>query len=515
MSIALDIPDRPFATENLSGLMLPDGIFVTTLGQQGINASVRNRGSSASSAATVYLESVDDPAIVFSPATYPVPSLVSGASKLLTWQADFSGAKPGKHLISFVVSSGTQTKRILARVFVTTVTFDSSTKTFTAVVPEGSLGVRFIDLVGSTMPCGCDCKTAPPPGCDPSRDVVQRVARAFAVQPKEGVFKLCVGGFLIHEVVVDLAPDPPYAGQYGDLPFSDPFWKIILAIIAALLAIAAAVAQALAGGGDLTVSGGTSGGGEMGNESCCGVQVSGGGNSYVAAGLLAAAAAVATVAALSDARDPFRRGQDNTNPAPGALTTGESLQAKISYLEPVEFGKPFAIGAKWRYTRVTTAGDLSYAVDEIQNNIHVLSSYEITAPNVVRTYEREPFVVKGVFRGPDGTVYKGDELFVQCFLIGPAGQLAKFLMEDNGLNGRLGDAVALDGIYTGGYQFTEDDRGIWTFLVIAQDINDADASMTPDEAAQIIGGMVLTHQLTINFEGGTCPYVPDGHVHVV
>ena len=42
MSITLDIPNRPFATENLSGLMLPDGIFVTTLGRQGINASLRN-----------------------------------------------------------------------------------------------------------------------------------------------------------------------------------------------------------------------------------------------------------------------------------------------------------------------------------------------------------------------------------------------------------------------------------------------------------------------------------------
>ena len=104
---------------------------------------------------------------------------------------------------------------------------------------------------------------------------------------------------------------------------------------------------------------------------------------------------------------------------------------------------------------------------------------------------------------------------MQCFLIGPNGQLAKFLLQDNGLGGALGDAVALDGIYTGGYQFTAKDRGIWTFLVVAQDINDASPDLTPEQAAQIIGGMVLTHQLTITFEGGTCPFVPDGHVHVV
>jgi len=515
MSITLDIPNRPFATENISGLMLPDGIFVTTLGQQGINASLRNLGASAGDTASIYLESVDDAGIAVTPATYYVGSLGAGASELLTWQADFAGATPGKHLVSFMVTTATESKRIFARIFVTSVEFDSTTKTFTATVPEGRMAVQFIDLVGSTAPCQCDSAAPPPAGCDPSQEVIQRVARAFALPAPGADFKLCVGGFLPHEVMVGVEPQPPYLGQYGDLPFSDPWWKIVLCIIAAILAIAAAVAQALSGGGNLTVTGGTSGGGATGNENCCGFQVSGGGNSTLAAGLLAAAAACATAAGCSDIRDPFRRGQDHTNPSPGALTTAENLRLKLSYLEAVEFGKPFAMGAKWAYTRSTTAGDLTYAVDEIQNNVHVLSGYDIDAPNVVRTYQREPFVVKATFRGPTGTAYKGDELFVQCFLVGPSGQLAKFLLQDNGLNGRLGDAVALDGIYTGGYQFTPKDRGIWTFLVIAQDINNANPDMTPEQAAQIIGGMVLTHQLTITFEGGTCPFVPDGHVHVV
>lgn len=134
---------------------------------------------------------------------------------------------------------------------------------------------------------------------------------------------------------------------------------------------------------------------------------------------------------------------------------------------------------------------------------------------MVRSYQREPFIVKAKFTGPDGKLYTGGALFVQCFLIGPVWQLRTFLLEDNGAGGRFGDATANDGVYTGGWQFTVDDRGLWTFLVIAQDVNDATPDMTPDQAAQIIGGMVLTHQLSITFEGGTCPLVPDGHVHVV
>lgn len=38
--------------------------------------------------------------------------------------------------------------------------------------------------------------------------------------------------------------------------------------------------------------------------------------------------------------------------------------------------------------------------------------------------------------------------------------------------------------------------------VLAQDINTAQPDMTPEQQAQIIGGMLLTHQVTIDFHGG-------------
>jgi hypothetical protein len=51
--------------------------------------------------------------------------------------------------------------------------------------------------------------------------------------------------------------------------------------------------------------------------------------------------------------------------------------------------------------------------------------------------------------------------------------------------------------------------------VVAQDINNAKSNLTSEQQAQIIGGMVLTNQLTISFKGGQCPLVPDGHVNVI
>jgi hypothetical protein len=39
--------------------------------------------------------------------------------------------------------------------------------------------------------------------------------------------------------------------------------------------------------------------------------------------------------------------------------------------------------------------------------------------------------------------------------------------------------------------------------------------LAPEKAAQIIGGIVLTHQLIITFDEDDCPFVLDGHVMVV
>jgi hypothetical protein len=51
--------------------------------------------------------------------------------------------------------------------------------------------------------------------------------------------------------------------------------------------------------------------------------------------------------------------------------------------------------------------------------------------------------------------------------------------------------------------------------VIAQDVNNAQPDMSPEDAAQIIGGMVLTNQLVITFDQDECPFVPDGFVNVI
>ena len=251
-----------------------------------------------------------------------------------------------------------------------------------------------------------------------------------------------------------------------------------MCIIVLLLLIGAAVAEAEGGSGDVGVT--TTTGDTSDDSDCCGIAATGGGTSYVAAGLVAAAAAaVATIAACTDVRDPFRRGEDNTAPAAGELTTGEKLHLVISYPEPVAPGKPFLVGAKWEYTRITTGKTYTYAVDQKNNNVHVLSKYVITAPNVIHTYKKEFWTVKGEFYDQDENKMKGDQLFVQCFLFGPNGELRSFVMQDDGI---YPDEKPSDGVYTGGRYFNSREKGLWMFCVVAQDINNAQSNKTPRRA---------------------------------
>ncbi len=506
--ISVTVPNRPFSTDAITGLMLPDGIFEASLGQQRINAHFTNVGAAPADDVNVYIESVSHPGIVFAPHTYTIASLDAGASRALSWEADFSGAPPGEHRISFIEENASGFNRTIKKIFVTRTQFDPTTRTFSAQTPEGVVEVRFKDLLGPKQtPC---CRVAN--GVQDDVDVISLVAELF--REHDPKFEFCLSGYLPQNLEVSVTPNPPYPGQYGDLPFQDPWWKIVLCVVAVILLIAAAIVEANSGSGSITV---TTGGGTSppgGPPDCCGVSASGGGTSYVAAGLVAGAAAAATLAAYTDERDPFRRGEDNTVPIAGELTTGERLESLITYPEPVALGRPFAVGAEWEYTRFTTGSTYTHKVAEINTNTHVLSSYNITAPDVVRAYKGEPFIVQGEFLGPNGEAFRGSDLFVQCILAGPNGEYRSFVMQDDGISP---DEKAQDGVYTGMFDFArkEERRGRWMFFVIAQDVNTAQPSMEPEEAAKIVGGMILTHQLTITFDGGTCPLVPDGDVNVI
>ena len=170
------------------------------------------------------------------------------------------------------------------------------------------------------------------------------------------------------------------------------------------------------------------------------------------------------------------------------------------------------VGLNGSIRGITTGANYTFGATDMNKNIHVLSHYDIKAPDVIKVYKRERFIVEASFFDENEKMLKGSELFVQCYVISPTGDLRKFQLEDHGQGD---DQKPNDGIYTGGMYFSTKDGGLWTYYVIAQDINNAKTDMKPEEAAQIIGGMVLTGQLTLSFDGGACEFVPDGHVNVI
>jgi hypothetical protein len=509
--IPVAIPNRPFSTELYTGLMLPDGIFESSLGNQALNAQIQNAGASAVSGLSVYVESASHPAIVVTPQTYSVPALAGGAARVLSWPIDVSAVPPGEYQISFITKTASDQRRVIKKIFVTKVTFNPVSGVFRADTPQGSLAVQFHDLIKPREPC-CPPQLDWEAGGLGDENFVSLVGRLY--KGHDPNFAFCPPGYLPRSFDASVTPGTPYPGQYGDLPFQDPWWKILLCIIALILLIAAAVVAAVTGKGSIGVTAGTPDS-SGGTPDCCGIRAKGGSSSYIVAGLVAAAAAVATAAGLSDVRDPFRRGEEHTVPATGELTTSESVKCLLSYPEPVQPGRPFAVQAKWEYARTTTGAMYTYAATDVNKNVHVISKYSVEMPNVVRLYKDEPFIVKAQFYGPDQKLYVGHQLFVQCILAGPHGEWRRFILQDDG---NFPDMTANDGTYTGIHYFEQDrpdPRGLWMVYVIAQDVNTATPDMKPEDAAELIGGMLLTDQIQISFNGGTCPLVPNGDVNVI
>jgi len=527
------IPNRPFATDLITGLMLPDGFFVTMLGRQNLSVQINNQGASAAAAANVYIESVSHPSIVVYAQTHAIAPLASQATTTVSWTVDVSACPAGVHLVSVIVDEAGVKKRLIKKFFVLGVTFNPS-QGFVAEMPEGRMTVKFGDLVKPRTKC-CGNVERRAPEYEPARDdhsakgccgtsmrakqnetpmsSLAEVLRSF--RNHSPTFRFCPPGYLLKTAEYAWEPTPAYQGQYSDLPFEDPWWKVALAILAFLLLVGAAIDEGLNGTGSVTASVEDPPTSSGPVEDCCGVEASGGGTSYLAAGLVAAAAAAATAAGLSDARDAFRVGEDKTLPDEGETTLLEQFGVEFSYPESVALGRPFVVEADWRYKRQTDVQSYEHSQKDAYRNVHVASSYEVTAPEVAERYNPDkPWIIRAKFSDADGNVFHGADLFVQCFMISPSGQWYRYVMQDDGI---WPDEGADSGDYAAHVDFRriKAETGSWHYFVIAQDVNAAQEEMDPEEAAQIIGGMVLTHQLTLSFTEDECPIIPDGYVLVV
>lgn len=490
----MQVLTRPFAVEPVTNIMLPDGIFDNALYNLRIACHYTNLSNTPLTNVSIYLESVGDPGIVPVAKTFHFASIPAGASVQVMWDADFKNATPGKRLVSFVAKAdGFGSRRTIQQIFVSQTRFDSITNTYTCTVEEGTLTVSNISAIVQSPSWGakgkdgrCEC-------------------------PPEG------GPWVPTGLTMAWTPNPVFTGVHGDLPFSDPWWKILALIILIIAAIVAVVAAALGAGKASFSVGGTFDETDP-SVSCCTPKVTG---EFTVAGVASAIAGVAAIVALSDAADPFWRGQEKTPPAAGELTIGEKVVAKWVLPDAPNAGKPYTADVKWTYTRFTTGKIYEYSVSETQTNVHISDAVEVETPAIVPPFK--PLWVRSKFHKIGADLFKGSELYAFALFRSPGDFYFVVPMTDDGLGF---DPGANDGIYAGSLdlekayrlllQYHLDVYGLWRVYVFAQDVNQTKPGTPPEIAARHIGGFFIASAITITFDPSLpCPLIAQGTITVV
>lgn len=496
----MDIRTRPFSVEPFTNVMLPDGIFDTALKKQRITCYYTNTSGAPLHNVTIYFEGVGDTGILPVAKTHYFETIPAGASVRVAWLADFEYGTPGKKLVSFIAQAqGMAFVRTLKQIFVSQTKRDPATGVYSCSVEEGTLKISNLEMIwpkDKWQPCSERYKD-----CRPTR-----------------------GPWVPARMTMTFYPNPAYAGIHGELPFSDPWWKILAWIVAVIAAIVAIVAATMGEG-----TAGTAVGGSFdettGDIDCCTPDPGGvpGDDSLTVAGVASVIATAAIAVGLSDAADPWWRGQEKTPPAKGELTLAEKVDALFAY--PTGFvtaGTPYPVDVKWKYERVTTGNTYSFSASETQKNIHTNGGVEVVAPAVHHAFAA-PLVIESLFKREDGKFFSGDDLYAFCLLRSPDDMYFLIALVDDGINA---DKKPNDGIYTGSIHLENVYpvllkhklrlEGLWRVYVFAQDVNGATPDMLPQIAAQQIGGFMVASAVQVKFDPMLpCPLQAQAAITVV
>lgn len=490
-NVPVIIPNRPAAISPTTNIMNPDGFFIVNMGPQIILTQVVNQTNDTLPDVRVYIESVSDLGVDMVPEVRMVGDVPPGASVPVRFNASFYNATPGIAYISVIIeSAGFEFTRIIKKIFITRIDYHKPSKTYSVVMPQGTMRINIHKAI---MGPADHCKKREP----------------FIALPTE--------------VTYTWIPNPPYKGTRGPFPYEDPWWKVALAILAALILLGALLWDYFSDGeldGNVVSVGGTFDEVE-GDVDCCTKVVSSSKakDEYVQA-LYGLGSAVASAAIASDGPDLHYRGQEETTPAKNELTLSEAVKLRIKYPVPPSPGQNYKIAGEWNYTRKTTGRTYEFGATDERENLRFLKSYEVQAP-AVHDRRQGPLKVCARFQKPDGSYYKGGDLYVTALLVSTYGANRHFQLYDHGIGL---DDKANDGWYCGGYMFRREEKGLepedrdlpgdWYLFVFAQDVNTVIEGTQPFEAAHTIGGLLLTPQLVLRFND-PCELNHDTVIHVV
>ncbi len=298
----IEVPYRPYAVRTTDVFQMPDGIFDTILGTYYMGVRVKNvwaeeftathtldiSNSSRSGLAAQGISIIDSWTAqelsrlgqVQTGRGISLHGLQPGQSKTIYFKVNVAAAAPRKYDIEFVHLdiAGTpdphNPKRIAKKqFFVSSSHVDSTTGELVCNLKEGTIRMKLkevgFDQKGARRARKkCECKPSKKgQSIDELRkqllemlkeknldicDLQKTLEATLGIdwdkccdptEVKAG--KFCIKPFFMFPIKYELViePNPPFEGQYGPIPFDDPWWKVALLILAVILLIAGALSE--------------------------------------------------------------------------------------------------------------------------------------------------------------------------------------------------------------------------------------------------------------------------------
>lgn len=448
------VDTRPFAIDPDTSFMSPDGVFDITRDDQLIGVFLRNTSGVPYTNVVVTIDLPPASGITVTTDTATFPVLLPNIPTLAVFRGSFASSFPGKQDAIFDITADGFADQVSRAIFVARRTSVGSVDA--ATVSEGtvSLDVSSLQLLG-----GADFNSA--------------------LFPTSFTWTF--------------VPSSPFADQFSPLPFSDPWWKIVGVVL-----IGAGTGLAIGDGIDKICQGDPTGPAQTG------------------AGAVALGGAILTVGKLTTATDikgPFRKGEENTLPSPGSITTSEEVTLNITYLDEPAPGVDFEAQVDLNFSRfLSDGGVLNFSNTEVITNDRVITGKSVST-NGTAFGEGDELIITAQLQDEGGASLSGTDAFVIAKFGGKDGvgiiDSDSVILRDDGQNG---DAVGLDGIYTGVHVVEAEDVGIADIFLFAQDVNLAPETGDPLILAQEIGGILLSVPETRPSSPEFCTYQPDSTV---
>lgn len=479
------ITRRPFAVDPVTGIMLPDGIFDTTIGRLDIKFFIYNSSDDKQFDEIQYVLEM------YHPADFTMVGIRGGTIKkfkpnstvLVHFEADFTRAAPGEKELMIWISGDYheyENKNHIKKIFVTKTIYDLQRKVYVCQTDVGNFEQSYSEVMLSQKGEIFNSEyQGPPPQI-----------------------------FIPVQVNTKVVAVVPFNGVYDFLPFKDPLWKVIAWLIAAIAALGGYIA---ARSGKGTVSIGINADDVSdGNYRICNPHTPEPKDATTLAGALSVIANAAMVVGLMHYRDPWIIGRESIALDVDEKICEEHLSFHLNPSFPIIAGQHYNVVAQWKYCAKTDKNrTLSAEQTQEGSNLDLAAKVEIIAPTQVHGYNPIVLGIRVSKSIDPDLYYQPDEIYTYCLLVSPSPLRKEFLitLEDNGLKY---DNIANDGWFQGGLHLEEhigeltpeQMTGEWTAYFFAQIVNAAPIGAEVEEATGYIGGNFIVSPLSLEKEPG-------------